>query len=117
MNEKCIIDPQRDCLGLEKARMLEKQMDEYRRQSREDHSEIFSRLGKLESAESARNEQYAHILEKLDGLGDKMDGIGKRVTDLEMKPGKQWDKITGSILAALVLAIVAYFVGKMGIPM
>lgn len=40
MTEKCILDPSRDCLGLEKARMLEKQVDEYRRQAREDHSKI-----------------------------------------------------------------------------
>ena len=48
MSEKCILDPSRDCLGLEKARMLEKQVDEYRRQAREDHSKIYTRLEELE---------------------------------------------------------------------
>ena len=38
--EKCIVDPSRDCLGLAKAEMLEKQIAEYRQQSRETHSEL-----------------------------------------------------------------------------
>ena len=28
-DEKCILDPQRDCLGIQKANMLEKQMSEW----------------------------------------------------------------------------------------
>lgn len=117
MDEKCILDPSRDCLGLEKARMLEKQVDEYRRQAREDHSKIYTRLEELEKMDAARNEQYSHILEKLDTLGDKMDSIGKRVTDLEMKPGRQWEKILGGVLGAIAIAVVAYFLGKVGLPM
>ena len=68
MGEKCIIDPARDCLGLAKAEMLEKQMDEYRRQARETHSQLFDRIRELERAESARGEQYKQIMEKLDQL-------------------------------------------------
>lgn len=117
MSEKCILDPSRDCLGLEKARMLEKQVDEYRRQAREDHSKIYTRLEELEKMDAARNEQYSHILEKLDTLGEKMDSIGKRVTDLEMKPARRWDKVVGSVLGALAIAVVAYFLGKVGLPM
>lgn len=117
MEEKCILDPSRDCLGLEKARMLEKQVDEYRRQAREDHSKIYTRLEELEKMDAARNEQYSHILEKLDTLGDKMDSIGKRVTDLEAKPGRQWEKMLGGVLGAIAIAVVAYFLGKVGLPM
>ena len=117
MEEKCILDPSRDCLGLEKSRMLEKQVDEYRRQAREDHSKIYTRLEELEKMDAARNEQYSHILEKLDTLGNKMDSIGKRVTDLEMKPCRQWEKVVGGVLGALAIAVVAYFVGKLGLPM
>ena len=43
-DEKCIADPQRDCLGLHKAIALEKQMSEYRTQARETHAEMFQRI-------------------------------------------------------------------------
>ena len=68
MDEKCILDPQRDCLGLAKANMLEKQMSEWREASRSTHKELFDRMRELEKAEAARNEQYDNIMEKLDRL-------------------------------------------------
>ncbi len=68
MDEKCILDPQRDCLGLQKANMLEKQMSEWREASRSTHKELFDRMRELEKAEAARNEQYDNIMEKLDRL-------------------------------------------------
>ena len=117
MEEKCILDPSRDCLGLEKARMLEKQVDEYRRQAREDHSKIYTRLEELEKMDAARNEQYSHILEKLDTLGEKMDSIGKRVTDLEMKPARRWDKIFVVVVGSIATAIVGFFLGRIGLPL
>ena len=36
----CILDPQRDCLGLARAEMLEKQVEEYREKSSKDHREM-----------------------------------------------------------------------------
>ena len=41
----------------------------------------------------------------------------QRVTDLEMKPARQWEKVVGGIVAAVALAVVAYFLGKLGLPM
>ena len=52
-DEKCILDPQRDCLGLQKANMLEKQMSEWREASRSTHKELFDRMRELEKAEAA----------------------------------------------------------------
>ena len=53
-NEKCIIDPQRDCLGLQKANMLEKQITELRESARGTHKEMFDRIRELEKVEAAR---------------------------------------------------------------
>ena len=52
-DEKCILDPQRDCLGLQKANMLEKQISEWREASRSTHKELFNRMRELEKAEAA----------------------------------------------------------------
>ena len=49
-DEKCILDPQRDCLGIQKANMLEKQMSEWKEQSRQTHKEFFNRIRELEIA-------------------------------------------------------------------
>lgn len=134
---KCILDPYRDCLGLEKARQLEKLLDRHLAESDRTHQDLLKRLEMLEKEDSRRSERDKNIMEKLDGLGDKMDtfndrvagleelshigeevkGLKKRVTDLEMKPARQWEKIVGSVLAAVAVAVVAYFLGKLGLPM
>ena len=40
MDEHCILDPQRDCLGLQKANMLEAQMKEWREAARATHKDL-----------------------------------------------------------------------------
>ena len=63
--EKCLVDPSRDCLGLAKAEMLEKQMDEYRRQSRETHSELYNRITELEKSNACSNDQKQNLVHDL----------------------------------------------------
>lgn len=135
--EKCILDPYRDCLGLEKARQLEKVIDRHLTESDRTHQDLLKRLELLENGDARREERDNHIIKQLDGLDEKMDnfnsrvegleelshlgeevkGLNKRVTDLEMKPARQWEKVVGGIVAAVALAAVAYFLGKLGLPM
>ena len=49
--------------------------------------------------------------------GDKMDSIGKRVTDLEMKPARRWDKIFVVVVGSIATAIVGFFLGRIGLPL
>lgn len=136
-DEKCILDPYRDCLGLEKARQLEKIIDRHLTESDRTHQDLLKRLELLEKGDAKREERDEHITKQLDGLDEKIDGfisrvegleklgnlneevkgLNKRVTDLEMKPARQWEKIVGSIIGAIALAVVAYFLGKLGLPM
>ncbi len=108
MGEKCIIDPARDCLGLAKAEMLEKQVDEYRRQARETHSQLFDRIRELERAESARGEQYKQIMEKLDQLLEWQETQQK-------KPQAFVDDIKGKIIWAVLAAVIAFILGRVGL--
>lgn len=86
MDEKCILDPSRDCLGLEKARMLEKQVDEYRRQAREDHSKIYTRLEEMEELKALAREkakpQY-NVNEDLTKILVEINDLKKRIEALE----------------------------------
>lgn len=108
MGEKCIIDPARDCLGLAKAEMLEKQVDEYRRQARETHAQLFDRIRELERAESARGEQYKQIMEKLDQLLEWQETQQK-------KPQAFVDDIKGKVVWAVLAAIIAFILGRIGL--
>ena len=107
-NEKCIIDPQRDCLGLQKADMLEKQMEKLQEQVRDTHGKLFDRIRELEKAEAARNEQYDNIMEKLDKL------IAWQETE-QASPKKRWDSIVDKVIWAVLAAVITFILARIGL--
>lgn len=108
MEEKCTQFPNRECLGLQKANMLERQMEEYRRQSRETHGQLFDRIRELEKAEAARNEQYDNIMEKLDRL------IAWQEAE-QSGPKKRWNAIVDKVVWAVLAAVIAFILARIGL--
>nr|DAI40780.1 MAG TPA: hypothetical protein [Caudoviricetes sp.] len=88
--------------------MLEKQVDEYRRQARETHSQLFNRIRDLEKADAARNEQYKQIMEKLDQLLEWQNAQ-------QNKPQAFVDDIKGKIIWAVLAAVIAFILGRIGL--
>ena len=108
MDEHCIMDPQRDCLGLQKANMLEAQMKEWREAARATHKDLFDRMRELEKAEAARNEQYDNIMEKLDKLVAWQEGQ-------QTAPKKRWDALVDKVIWAVLAAVIAFILGRVGL--
>ena len=108
MDDKCLIDPQRDCLGLQKANMLERQMEKMQEQARDTHNKLFDRIRDLEKAEAARNEQYENIMGKLDKL------IAWQEAE-QAAPKKRWDSIKDKAVWAVLAAVIAFLLGRIGL--
>ena len=113
---KCILDPTRDCLGLQKAQMLEKQIDKYMSDAHGTHSEIFGRLISLEKSEAARNEQYNSIIEKLNTLQVDLTNALAKISELQAKPGKRWDSIVDKAIWFFIAAMLGYIALNIGLP-
>lgn len=107
-DEKCILNPERDCIGMQKADMLEKQMTELRQQSRGTHQEIFRRLNDLEKSETARDVQYTSIMEKLDKLVTWQEAQ-------QEKPAKRWETIVEKAAWAVLAAVIAFILARIGL--
>lgn len=108
MPERCILDPERDCLGLMKARELEKDLNDLRKQNSSSHERIFDRLGELEKQEGIQLVQYEHIMEKLDQLaGD--------VKELKEKPAKRWEGMIKKVLEMIIAAVAGFFLARFGL--
>ena len=108
MDDKCLIDPQRDCLGLQKANMLERQMEKMQEQARDTHNKLFDRIRDLEKAEAARNEQYENIMGKRDKL------IAWQEAE-QAAPKKRWDSIKDKAIWAVLAAVIAFLLGRIGL--
>lgn len=105
--ENCILDPQRECLGLAKAALLKKQLAEHRENSRKDHADMFDRIRMLEISQAETKTQYGQIMESLGAL--RAD-----INELKSKPSKRWDAVVDKILLGVIGAIVVYIMTQIG---
>lgn len=106
--EKCILDPERDCLGLIEARRLEKDLDKYKSETNGRLSKQGTRIGALETQMAVHEANYLNIIAKLNEL------IAK-VAAMEAKPGKKWESLTGQIISVLSAAVVGFLLARLGL--
>ena len=132
-DDKCILDPERDCIGKAEAAKLEGRLsalEEVVAQNREavksnhdnaskTHKEFFNRIRELEKAEAIRGEQYKTILEKLDTLTASIAKVTSSVADIQAQPGQDWkdlkSKIRWAIIAAIITAVMAFLLRQVGL--
>lgn len=87
---------------------LEQQVKDLQKQNGEDHKEMRDRLTQLEKEEAVQLVQYKTILDKLDGLTEKVEA-------LESKPGKRWESIVEKAVWAVCAAVIAFLLGRVGL--
>ena len=102
------MDPGRECLGLAKAEILEKQIAEYREQARSTHEKLYDRIRELEKSEAARDEQYKQIIEKLNKLISWQE-------DQQAQPGKRWNSVVEKAIIVVVTALVTFGLARLGL--
>ena len=110
MPEKCTDNP-RDCPLLSRVEALERANEQHG----STHRELFDRLRELERLEGIQGEQYKNILEKLDNLTKKHEELNQKLSELEAKPGRRWDKLAETVLFCIATAVVAFLMGRIGI--
>ena len=115
MSDKCILDPERYCLGLMKAQELEKDFDDFRQRNEKSHKEFFNRLASLESHDKLQALHYTHIMEKLSDITDRLSSLSSRIATIEFKPAKRYEGIVEKIIGLVVAAVVGYFMAKLGL--
>lgn len=106
--EKCVIDPARDCVSIERVETLEKEFQVQREKSSAAHKEFYDRIRELERRDAVRDEQYKTIVEKLDCLT-------RSVNEIKEKAGKRWDMVIDKSIIAIITAVAAFVLGRVGL--
>lgn len=126
MEDKCILDPERDCIGKAAAAklearlgLLERTVEKNHDNASRTHKEFFERIRAIETATAVQTEQYKTILEKLDALTDSVAKVTSSVSDIQAEPGRDWKDLKKSIrwavLAAIIAAVMGFLLGKVGL--
>lgn len=111
MPDKCIVDPQRDCIGKAEAAKLEgriRALEEWREDSKDFHSKFYD----WQRDQIARD---ATLDEKLSNMDANIKKVLEKQEACELKPGKRWDTIVDKAIWAVLAAVIAFVLAKIGL--
>ena len=109
--EKCIIDPERDCIGKEYAIKLEariKSLEDWQKDSKKFHNDFYD----WQRTQIARD---ATLDEKLNNMDENIRKVLAQQEACAMKPGKRWDAIVDKAIWAVLAAVIAFVLAKIGL--
>ena len=110
-DEKCLIDPQRDCLGLTKAVLLEKRiedLEQWKKDSKKFHNDFYDWQREQIARDARLDEQLSNMSANLNKL------VAWQETQRD-KPGKRWDGIVEKIIWAVLAAGLAAVLARVGL--
>lgn len=139
MPDKCIRDPEMDCLGLIKAHELERDLNDLRKQNNNSHERIFDQIAQLDKERAIQSVRYDGIMEKISTLTDsankltssnkeaierlenmvapvrEIDKLTSELEALKSKPAKRYEDITKQIIGIIIAAILALVLTRIGL--
>jgi hypothetical protein len=110
-NNKCIIHPERDCLGIAEAAILRKRiedLEEWREKSSKFHNDFYD-------WQRTQIDRDARVDEKLNMIGSSVNKVIKWQEDQQMKPAKRWENTVDKIIMLIIGAVFALVVSQMGL--
>ena len=102
MDEKCIIDPQRDCIGKAEAAKLEgriKALEDWKEDSKKFHNSFYDWQREQIAREAALDE-------KLSNMDVNIKKVLATQEACSLKPGKRWDAIVDKTIQMAKISII-----------
>nr|DAW33426.1 MAG TPA: hemolysin [Caudoviricetes sp.] len=76
------------------------------------------RMDKVEEQSKAINDLAISVKElaiNMNAMNEKQEEQGKRLAELESKPGKRWEQVVSIIITTLVGALLGFLLSKWGL--
>lgn len=111
MEERCILHPERDCIGKAAAAELEgriKVLEEWKDGSKEFHDAV-----NKERLERAKRDGQIDV--RLGNIEGRIDGMDGKLDTLLEKPRKRWEAIVAAVISAVVAGVVGFFLAGVGV--
>lgn len=111
MGERCIVDPERDCIGKAEAAKLEARieaLESWQRDSKKFHNDFYD----WQRTQIARD---AKLDEQLSNMNTNINKILAKQEACSMKPGKRWDAIVDKVIWTVLAAVIAFVLARIGL--
>lgn len=109
--EKCLIDPQRECLGIAQAAILEKRieaLEDWQKDSKKFHNTFYD----WQREQIARD---ARLDVKLSGMEANIEKMVEWQESQQCKPQHFLDEIKGKIVWAVLAALITLILARVGL--
>ena len=109
--EKCILDPERDCIGKAAAALLEKRIEDleaWQKDSKKFHNDFYD----WQRAQIARD---AKLDEQLSNMNKNISKLLTQQESCVLKNGRRWDSIVDKIIWAVLAALLAAVLTSIGL--
>ena len=109
--EKCILDPERDCIGKAATAKLEARieaLEEWKDDSKKFHNDFFE----WKNGQTARD---AKLDEQLININKNVEKLLSQQEACTLKSGKRWDAIVDKVIWAVLAAVIAFVLAKIGL--
>lgn len=111
MDEKCIIDPERDCIGKAAAAKLEWRITALEENQAKESE--FRELYYKERMERAKRD--VALDSEIKSINIKLDQLISWQSGEQQKPGKFMDTIKSNIVWSVIAAVIGYVLGNIGL--
>lgn len=111
MPDKCIINPERDCIGKAEAVKLEARiiaLEAWQEDSKKFQKDFY----KWQKDQIARDSK---LDEKLSNMDKNIEKVLQEQESCAMKSGKRWDSIVDKAIWAVLAAVIAFVLAKIGL--
>lgn len=111
MEDKCVLDPNRRCLGQEAVTRLEMRveaLEKWQEGSREFHENFYN----WQRQQIARD---AKLDEQLKTVGEKLDKLVTWQEAEQGKSGRRWDSLVEKVVGLVAAAVVGFLLAKIGL--
>lgn len=111
MEDKCILDPERDCIGKAEAAKLEgriKALEDWREDSKNFHAKFYDWQRQQIAREAKLDEQLSNMNRNIQKLLDKQE-------EDNAKPGKLMDMLKSNAIWAILAAVIGFVLAKIGL--
>lgn len=109
-DEKCIVDPERDCIGKAAAAKLEARIDALERWQ-EDSKKFHNSFYDWQREQIARD---AKLDEKLNNMDSNIEKLLRKQEATDAKPGKFLDALKSNAAWAIIAAVLGFVLGQIG---
>ena len=111
MDEKCIRHPDQDCIGKEYAIKLEgriKALEDWQQDSKKFHNSFYDWQREQIAREAKLDEQLSNMDKKIEKLLSQQESC-------MLKPGRRWDAIVDKAIWAVLAAVIAFLLARIGL--